>query len=219
MGTGVKSKIDSWRSSKAAGGNSMDSAPVNPTNATLIENMNESQLSNEISKAEDRIDYLNKQLLRIGIQQSELAENFPLGVGGDGWTAERRRKQAREIESDTRKAANFKKAYDEREQLKKRLESLKNAEDQVKGTGKTQKLLNQEKAQAAVNASPQNMRWKTTQKGGFENGAYAPKIIKSGDFEIRGSSGLYDIYHNGRMIGRTDKLSKAKAFAERRNAR
>lgn len=35
-------------------------------------------------------------------------------------------------------------------------------------------------------------------------------------YEIHGSSGLYTIYKNGRMIGTTDKLSKAKAYAERK---
>lgn len=190
------------------------------TNARTIENMNEAQLDKEIARQNAIISRAEKSMQKNNITNSQHAQAmqnaFPLGVGGDGWSAERRRAQLRSIESDTRKAANYAQAYDAKRNAEARLKSLTDAKNEIKGTGKTQSQIREEKAKQAVANTKNTLKWITTQKGGFTaNGGYQPKVIKAGVFEIHGSNGLYTIYKNGKRVGSTDKLSKAKAYAER----
>lgn len=186
------------------------------TNATAIENMNEAQLNNEISKTQREIDRLDKIMSKNSLDTAEtraMREAFPLGVGMT--TAAQQRKQAQVNDRDAKKAAAYTDALNAKKAAETRLTALNKAKNSVKGTGKTQKELNAEKVKKAVDSTPKTLSWKTTQKGGWSNGGYAPKIIKAGNIEIHGSGGLYTIFKDGKQVGRTDKLSKAKAWAER----
>lgn len=190
-----------------------------PTNARVIENMNEAQLDLEIRKAKREIKAAEKTMGANNITDTAEAramrEAFPLGVGGDGWTAQRRRAQARGLQRDLNKAVKYTEANKKKATAETRLKKLEKARNEVKGTGKTQGELNAEKRAKAEKAAPKTMTWKTTQKGGWSNGGYSPKIISAGDFQIHGESGFYSVYKNGKLIGRTNKLSSAKAYAEK----
>lgn len=188
------------------------------TKATQIENMNEAQLNKEIARAERAVARAERQMEKNGQPTSyskALGEAFPLGAGGDGWTAARRRQLNRDTEKTVRNAGEFTKALQDRDNAQNRLNRLNEALNEVKGTGKTQAELKAEKVKQVVDNTQTTLKWKTTQKAKWENGAYTPKIIKAGNIEIRGGDGYYTIYKNGKQVGTTDKLSKAKAYAER----
>ena len=188
------------------------------TKATQIENMNEAQLNKEIARAERAVARAERQMEKSGqptAYSKALGEAFPLGAGGDGWTAARRRQLNRDTEKTVRNAGEFTKALQDRDSAQSRLDRLNEALNEVKGTGKTQSQIREERVQNEVKNTKSTLKWKTVQQSSFNGSSYTPKIIKAGDYEIHGSSGLYTIYKNGRMIGRTDKLSKAKAYAER----
>ena len=188
------------------------------TNAVFIENMNEQQIDAEINKTEKRINQLNKILEKNDITNSAkakaLADAFPLGVGGDGWTDTKKKAKEKDLVSDVKKAKKYTDAYDEKKALQTKLNSLQKAKKEIAGTGKTQKQLQEEKLQKLA-SNPTTLKWKTTQKSGWVNGAYYPKIIKSGNMEIHGSDGFFTIYKDGVKIGSTQKLSVAKGIAEK----
>lgn len=186
------------------------------TNARDIENMNEAQLNKEIAKTQRNIDRLDAVMNKNSLDSAEsraMREAFPLGVGMR--TEAQKRKQAAANERDVKKAVAFTDAMDSKKAAETRLTALEKAKKQVKGTGKTQKQINAEKAKKAVESTPKTLTWKTTQKGGWVNGGYAPKIMKAGNVEIHSFGGIYELWKDGKQIGRTDKLSKAKAAAER----
>lgn len=189
------------------------------TNARAIENMNETQIDNEIKNIKALITRLDKTMNKNDAYNSEenkaMREAFPVGVGGDGWSKQRIKARNKSIERDVKRASVYTEAYEQKESAKKRLETLEDVKKQISGTGKTQKQLNEERVQKAIKNTTTTLKWKTTQKGGWDNGAYSPKIIKAGNIEIHGSNGLYTIYQNGKRLGSTDKLSKAKAYAEK----
>ena len=204
-------------SSKAGGENTSQKA----TKSVNIENMNEAQLDKEIAKAERQIERAEKTMEANGQTAADKArqEAFPLGVGGDGWTAQRRRQETRNIERSVSRAAKYTEAYENKKAAETRLKSLRNAKDKVAGTGKTLSQIKNEEISKAVKETPKTLKWKTVQKGGFSNGGYSPKIIQAGSFEIRGSDGMYSIFENGKLLGRTDKLSKAKTYVEKKKKR
>lgn len=189
------------------------------TNARAIENMNEAQIDNEIKNIKVLITRLDKTMNKNDAYNSEenkaIREAFPVGVGGDGWSKQRIKARNKSIERDVKRASVYTETYEQKESAKKRLETLEDVKKQISGTGKTQKQLNEERIQKAIKNTTITLKWKTTQKGGWNNGAYSPKIIKAGNIEIHGSNGLYTIYQNGKRLGSTDKLSKAKAYAEK----
>lgn len=187
------------------------------TKAVSIDNMNEKQLDNEIAKAQRGIRSAENIMAKNGQTQAErdLQNAFPLGVGGDGWTQQRINQRNKQLESSVNRAKAYTDAYEKRNTLQKRLDALQKAKETVKGTGKTAAQIKEEKSRQAVKNTVSTLNWKTTQKGGFSNGGYTPRIIKAGNIEIHGSEGLYTIYKDGKQLGRTDKLSKAKAYAER----
>ena len=204
-------------------GGSGGGAAQKPTNARTIENMNEAQLNREIEKQEAYIARMEKTMKANSItdtaEAKALQNAFPLGVGGDGWTAERKKARDRGLERDVKRAKEYTEAYSNKESAETRLKNLQNAKEKVAGTGKTANQINEANAKKAVESAPKNLKWTQTQKGGWSNGGYSPKIIKAGAFEIHGSDGLYTIYKDGKQLGRTDKLSKAKAYVEKVNAR
>lgn len=191
-----------------------------PTKARDIENMNEAQLDKEIKDARANISRAEKIMGKNNITNTAdakaMQDAFPLGVGGDGWSAERTKARNKGLERDVVKAKAYTEAYTQKETSETRLKNLENAKKQVAGTGKTLKQIREEKQTQAIKNTAKTLTWKTTQKGGWVNGAYKPKIISAGEFEIHGSDGLYSIFKNGTLLGRTDKLSKAKAYVERK---
>lgn len=191
------------------------------TNARAIDSMNEAQLDKEIARQETIISRAEKTMQKNDITSTAgakaMQEAFPLGVGGDGWSAERRRAQQRGIERDTKRATEYTQAYNTKRNAEARLKNLTDAKKEVQGTGKTQSQIKTEKVKQIVANTQSTLKWKTVQKGGYtSNGGYQPKVIRAGDFEIHGSEGLYTIYKNGNRVGSTDKLSKAKAYVERK---
>lgn len=189
-----------------------------PTNARRVENMNEAQIKMEIAREQRTIKAAENAMRNNDITQTArskaMREAFPLGAGGG--RLEEFRKSA---EKDARMAQRYAEANERKNAAQIRLENLKSAQKQIAGTGKTQRQVTEEKRAAAVKSAGSTMKWTTTNKGGWSNGGYTPKTIKSGSFEIKGSSGMFTVYENGKQVGRTSKLSEAKAIAERRKRR
>lgn len=207
-------------SSKAGGtGGGGNVISQKATNTKIIDNMNEAQLDREIEKAEAIIDRAQKTMNKNNISNTAEAkamqEAFPLGVGGDGWSQERIKARNRGLERDARKAKEFSDAYSQKKSAETRLKALKNAKEKVKGTGKTLEEIKRENTKKAVAETPKTLSWKTTQKGGWDKGAYKPKIIKADNVEIHGTDGFYTIFVDGVKKGNTNKLSTAKAYAEK----
>ncbi len=203
-----------------SGASGIKSSGQVPTKAQIIDNMNEAQLDIEIKDTKAAIARAEKAMNKNNITNSAnakaLQEAFPLGVGGDGWSEERKRARDKGLERDAKRAKQYTEAYSQKQAAEARLKSLENAKKQVAGTNKTLSQIREEATQKAIKETPTTLKWKTTQKGGWSNGAFAPKIISAGNFQIHGEDGLYMIYENGKQIGMTDKLSKAKAYVERR---
>ena len=213
------------RGASKAGGNSKgggSSTKTMPkaTNARDINKMNETQLDQEIEKTQAIIDRANSKMgnndITNNAEAKAMREAFPLGVGGDGWSEQRKKARDRGLERDLNRAKAFTDAYSQKESAETRLKALEKAKKQVKGTNKTVSDIQKEKTKSAVENTPKTLTWKTTQKGGWTStGGFAPKIIKAGNIEIHGSSGMYTIFKDGVRQGSTDKLSTAKAYAER----
>ena len=186
------------------------------TNAKIIENMNEAQLNNEIAKAKREIasaeNTMSKNSITDTAEARAMREAFPLGYGAS--TPKQIEKIGRNNERDARKAKTYTEAYDRKKAAETRLQNLEDAKKKVRGTGKTQRQLADESRKKAE-AAPKTLKWTTTNKGGWVNGGYQSKIIKSGNLEIHGSSGLYSIYKDGKLVTRVDKLATAKAYAEK----
>lgn len=190
------------------------------TNARFIENMNEVQIDNEIAQAKRDIARAESTMGRNNItntaEAKAMREAFPLGYGGK--TETQIAKMGKMNERDAHKAKTYTEAWSDKKSAETRLEKLEQAKKSVKGTGKTQKQINAEKTKNAVESAPKSLTWKTMNKGGYtSNGGYQPKVIKAGNFEIHGTSGFYSVYRDGKQVGRTNKLSTAKAFAEKLN--
>jgi len=185
---------------------------LTPTNALKIENMNEAQLDNEIEKTQREIDRLEK-IMSNNKMSDNLSKDFPLGVGGSGWSAERKKQFSQSVERDTIKAKNYTDAYNEKESLNNRLNALNKAKDQIKGTGKTQEQLKQD----AINNTQSTLNW---EKGKIPSpyGKGTINVIKANGYEIRSvDNGFYSIYKDGKSIGNTNKLKDAKAYVERKS--
>ena len=210
-------------SSKASGSGASSGkakTQLKATNARSIDNMNEAQLDKEIEKTKAVINRADKTMDNNDIVNTQEAkamqEAFPLGVGGDGWSEQRKRARDKGLERDAKKAKAFTEAYSQKESAETRLKALEKAKEKVKGTDKTLSEIKSQEVKRQVDSTKATLTWKTTQKGGWtSSGGYAPKIIKAGNIEIHGSSGLYTIFRDGVRVGSTDKLSTAKAFAER----
>lgn len=183
------------------------------TNAKAIENMNEAQLDNEIAKQQKII--ANADKVMGNTPESENIGVIPLGQVTRGKTQAQKDKI---IERSTNQAKKFTEAYDKKKMAETTLKNLQKAKKEISGTGKTQKQINSERTKKAVKSAPKALKWKTTTKGGYTaNGGYQPKIIKAGNFEIHGTSGYFTVYRNGKQVGSVNKLSTAKALAERMN--
>ena len=189
------------------------------TNARLIENMNEAQLDNEIAQAKRDIARAEKIMDKNSIdtaEMREMREAFPLGYGAK--TEKQIARMGKMNERDAQKAKAYTEAWSDKKSTETRLKNLEQAKKSVNGTGKTQKQINSERTKKAVKSAPKALKWETTNKGGYTaNGGYQPKIIKAGNFEIHGTSGYYTVYQNGKQVGSVNKISTAKALAEKMN--
>ena len=185
------------------------------TNAVQIENMNEAQIDKEIKKTQGIIDKANAIMSKNSIVDKAMQDAFPLGAGGDGWSNAKKKAFYGKMEGDVNKAVKYTQAYERKTQAETQMKNLLKAKEEVKGTGKTQAEIREERKKAFVKNTESTMKWTTTQKEKFTGSTYSPKIIKSGDFEIHGSKGYYSIYKNGKKLGGTSKLSEAKAIAEK----
>ena len=187
------------------------------TNAKFIENMNEAQINEELAKAKRDIaraeNTMNKNSITNTAEANAMREAFPLGYGGK--TDKQIAQMGKVNERDAHKAKTYTEAWSEKQTAQTRIAKLEEAKKKIAGTGKTQKQIQAEATKKAVETAPKTLNWKTTQKESWSNGGFKPKVIKAGNLEIHGSSGLYSVYKDGKLIGRTDKLSKAKAFAEK----
>lgn len=161
------------------------------TNARNIENMNESQLNKEIARTKKKIGSYDKAM-----------------------SESQKRTQFERMDRVVDKAVSFTSAYDKKQSAQNRLSELQKAKKQVSGTGKTQSEL-AAKAKSAAAKSGDELKWKTTNKGGYTaDGGYMSKEISAGSYKIRGSSGVFRIYDGSKQIGGASKLSDAKAFVE-----
>ena len=185
------------------GGSSGISAGEIPTRARDISKMNNAQLDLEISKAEKKIDSLQKQRDALSAGTAEeraLREAFPLGAAGLNRT-DANKLSGRLSEQALNRGKKLDSVIKEQESQKKRLSALKSEKSsRNKSTSQTK--------------TESTMTWKTTQKQSYKNGVLQPRIIKSGDFEIRGTSVLR-IYQNGKQVGTASTLNAAKELAER----
>lgn len=181
------------------------------TNARAIENMNGAQLDKEIKKAKAELDAATKQRAALNSEANaigaDMREAFPLGAGGLG------RDAANKISGKLaeRSAATGKKlsaVIDRQQAAEKRLENLRTARKEVGNSGKTQKQLRE------APKTKTTMKWSTSQKESYSGGVLKPRILKSGNFEIRGKAVL-KVYHNGKHIGTASSLSAAKQIAEK----
>lgn len=200
---------------------SIGTAKQTPTNARTIENMNEAQIDREISIAERMVKSAEKTMAKNDIvntaEARAMRNAFPLGVGGSGWSQQRLNAKYRQMDSDAKKANAYVEAQKNKEAAETRIENLKKAKNQIAGTGKTLSQIKEETVKKTVTSTPKTLKWETKQKGGFnKDGSYSSRIIQAGNMQIRGSEGYYTIWKDGKQIGTTDKLSKAKAYAERK---
>ena len=183
------------------------------THARAIENMNETQLAREISSAQKKIDSAQNKINQItgkaSAQDAAMREAFPLGAGGLS-SSQAQKYAGRLSENAAKQGRELTKAVNARDSAQKRLDTLKNAQKRVKGTGKTLK----EVGKAESNAPKSTMKWKTTQKEQRIGSSLQPRVMQSGDFQIVGK-GFMRVYKNGAEIGRATSLSAAKAIAER----
>lgn len=180
------------------------------TNARLIENMNSAQLTTEIKKTRAALARATEARASAGRQsavESSMQQAFPLGGGGyDRATANKI--AGNQAERAVSRGKALEKAMSEQRSAEIRLANLESAAKTVKGTGKTMKQLQNQSA-----PTKGTMKWSTVQKEKHTGSSLVPRIIKSGDYEIRGTSVLR-VFRNGTQIGTVSSLSAAKALAE-----
>lgn len=203
------------RGATSSKGASSGASAIKATNAKFIENMNEVQIKAEIKNIKNKIIKLDNQIdkARTPTQYEQfMAENFPLGAGQTDKAGINRLSKSNE--KSLKNATQLKEALTEKETANKQLKLLEQAQKQVQGTGKTQKEIQAQQEKAAIKNLATTRKWTKIQDQKMTEGSYTPRVIKSGDYKIQGSDGLYTIYKNDTMLGRTDKLAKAKAFVE-----
>lgn len=204
------------RGATSSKGASSGASAIKATNAKFIENMNEIQIKAEIKNIKNKIIKLDNQIdkARTPTQyQQFMADNFPLGAGQTDKAGINRLSKSNE--KSLKNATQLKEALTEKETANKQLKLLEQAQKQIQGTGKTQKEIQTQQDKAAIKNLTPTRKWAKVQDQKMtEKGGYTPRVIKSGDYKIQGSDGLYTIYKNDTMLGRTDKLAKAKAYVE-----
>lgn len=181
----------------AAKGAEQTSAKQKPTNAKAIENMNEAQLDNEIAKQQKIIASADKVMGNT--PKSENIGAIPLGQLTRGKTQAQKDKI---IERSTNQAKKFTEAYDKKKMAETRLKNLEQAKKSVKGTGKTQKDLRNEKKKQAAKKSGD---WKSTRTK--EGTTYS-----QGENTITKQKGSSLFWLNGKYY--FNSLSDAKAAAK-----
>ena len=188
--------------------------PQKTTNAKFIENMNEKQLADEIAKEKRHLEIYKNQIAKLSQQSATdkaMQEQFTLGVGG--LNAKQIKQMGKSVERLVEKGTALKHTLNNQEIAERRLANLEQAQNEVKGTGQTQKQLQKQNEKNVIKANT-TWKWTTTQKEAFDGVSFTPKIIKSGNYSIEGTTGIVRIYKNGKQIGQADKWTQAKAFVE-----
>ena len=203
------------------GGRGSSNPGSKATNARDINNMNEAQIDKEIKKAERQLHSAERQYEKnIGESANSKAmrDAFPLGSGGLT-KSDAERFAANVSERELARSKRVVEAIQKREAAKKRIERLNAAKGKVKGTNKTVNQLEKEKAEQRSKSTQTTMKWSISQKSErTANGGLKPRIIKSGDYEIRGNSILH-VMHAGKEIGVASSLKGAKELAENHKKR
>lgn len=172
---------------------------LKPTNAKLIENMNEKQLEDEIAKVTSDLEYVNNKMQSVNGGNAENIGLIPMNQLYRG----KERLIGRDLQRMTNKSVAFTQLYNNRESLNTRLNALNKAYNSVKGTGMSQKQL----AQSKLKNTASTMTW-TKAKGQFGN------IYKSGDYEIHKVDDATFIYKGGKRISMAKTLKEAKSKVE-----
>lgn len=205
------------------GGRGASSGTMKPTNAVHIENMNEAQIDKELSKVDRRLTTVQKAMDKIAgtkTYKDDMAKYWLGGFpGGSGITKAQQKQHEKYINKVTENAVKYTKLNGEKSTLEQRKKSLESAKNQIKGTGKTQAEIAAERKKALIKNTKSTMKWETVQKHKYDATGYTPKVIKSGEFKISGSNGFYTVYRNDAKLGHFNKLSEAKAIAERLKAK
>lgn len=203
------------------GGRGSSNPGMKATNARDINNMNEAQIDKEIKKAERQLQSAKRQYEKnIGESASSQAMRgaFPLGAGGLT-KGDAERYVSKVSKRELTRSKNVVEASQKMEDAQKRIERLQAAKTKIKGTNKTVSQLEKEKAEQRSKSTQTTMKWSTTQKSErTANGGLKPRIIKSGDYEIRGSS-ILRVTYSGKEIGVASNLKAAKELAENHKKR
>lgn len=187
------------------------------TQATQIENMNEAQLRKEIAKTKGKLTRLQAQRTKLSKPSATAAamqQAFPLSAGTASTSSQLQKFTGKLAAQTLKQATALTKVIDDQNDATKRLNNLQSALTQVKGTGQTLKQIQQAQTAQAAASNPVTRKWTTVQKQAYSNGSLKPRILKSGEYEIRGTSVL-TIWKNGQQIGGAASLSQAKAIVER----
>ena len=112
------------KGSSGIGGGGAGIGKQTPTKARDIENMNEAQIDVEFRSTSADIARAEKAMGKNDITNTSdaraMREAFPLGVGGDGWSEEKKRAKARGLERDAVMAKKYTDAYSQKEAAEKR---------------------------------------------------------------------------------------------------
>ena len=179
------------------------STKLKATKATIIENMNETQIRQEISKAQRQIDAREKIINKN--RESNLANKNQGLITAEQIYRNNYNKMRKDIENDVSRAKKFTEAKKQTEMLETRINNLQKALNEVKGTNLTQRQLREKQIKSIASTTKWN-REKSPSKG--------ETIISSGDYKIKTVEGTSFIYKNNKQISFTKGVNKAKAFVE-----
>lgn len=185
-----------------------------PTNARDIGNMNEAQIDREIAKQQRIIASAQNSRAKYSSQTAEeraLQEQYPLGSGGLSRSAAERL-SGRLGDQALNRGRNLEQAIQRQNTAENRLEQLRDAKNEIHNTGMTRNEMRE--AQRVGSREQSTMTWKTTQKQERVGASLKPRVISSGNYEIRGTS-ILRVYRDGKQIGTASKLADAKDIAER----
>lgn len=192
-----------------------------PTKAKRLENMNEAQVDLEIAQEQKIIESAQKIMDKNSTESAYMRgmrEQFPTGVGGSGWSNAAIKRHQRAVDADMNRINRYTEAANRKQAAEQRLLSLEKIKNQIKGTGKTQKQIREEKVKNAVNKTMQNstIKWERY----TDSTAYGKVVVrKAGGYKIRTTDGTSFIYKGDEQLGSTSTVKKAMAYVENRIAK
>lgn len=169
------------------------------TKARFIENMNDAQIDQEITKAQRRLERARADRAKYGqptAGEEAMRDAFPLGAGnGDDLEAQRRRIGA-ESERALKRGLALEAAIEAERQAQARLDAL----------------LAEKRRRAAPQEAPKpkaDIKWKITQKQERISTGLKPQILTSGEYQIIGK-GVPRVYRNGVQLRTFSTVKAAK---------